>query len=50
VIGTANEIVDFYASMVDKGVERFYVWFTDFAPAETLEAFGAEVIAALATP
>jgi alkanesulfonate monooxygenase SsuD/methylene tetrahydromethanopterin reductase-like flavin-dependent oxidoreductase (luciferase family) len=48
VIGTGHEIVDFYASMADQGVERFYVWFTDFAPPETLEAFGAEVIAELA--
>ena len=48
VIGTGNEIVDFYATLVAQGVERFYVWFTDFAPAETLDAFGAEVIAQLA--
>ena len=47
VIGTGNEIVDFYASLVDEGVERFYVWFTDFAPPETLAAFGTEVIAQL---
>jgi alkanesulfonate monooxygenase SsuD/methylene tetrahydromethanopterin reductase-like flavin-dependent oxidoreductase (luciferase family) len=50
VIGTGNEIVDFYASMAAQGVERFYVWFTDFAPPETLAAFGAEVIAQLAAP
>jgi alkanesulfonate monooxygenase SsuD/methylene tetrahydromethanopterin reductase-like flavin-dependent oxidoreductase (luciferase family) len=49
VIGTGNEIVDFYASTVAQGVERFYVWFTDFAPPETLAAFGSEVIAQLAT-
>jgi hypothetical protein len=30
--------------MQEQGVERFYVWFTDFAPPATLEAFGAEVI------
>jgi hypothetical protein len=29
------------------GVERFYTWFTDFAPPETLAAFGREVIAAM---
>jgi len=45
VIGTANEIVDFYGGLRDRGVERFYVWLTDFAPPETLEAFGAGVIA-----
>ena len=50
VIGTGNEIVDFYASTAAQGVERFYVWFTDFAPPETLAAFGSEVIAQLASP
>ncbi len=49
VIGTGNEIVDFYASTAARGVERFYVWFTDFAPPETLAAFGSEVIAQLAS-
>ena len=39
-----------YAALADRGVERFYVWFTDFAPPETLAAFGAEVIAELASP
>jgi hypothetical protein len=29
-------------------VERFYVWFTDFATPETVAAFGGEVIAAFA--
>jgi alkanesulfonate monooxygenase SsuD/methylene tetrahydromethanopterin reductase-like flavin-dependent oxidoreductase (luciferase family) len=47
VIGTASEIVDFYAALGNKGVERFYVWFTDFAPPATLEAFGADVISVL---
>jgi hypothetical protein len=31
-------------------VERAYVWFTDFAPRETLEPFGQEVIGALSPP
>ena len=31
-----------------QGVERVYAWFTDFAPPDTLAAFGREVIAALA--
>jgi hypothetical protein len=30
-----------------RGVERFYVWFADFAPPSTLEAFGAQVIRAV---
>jgi alkanesulfonate monooxygenase SsuD/methylene tetrahydromethanopterin reductase-like flavin-dependent oxidoreductase (luciferase family) len=49
VIGNASEIVDFYGSLTDKGIERFYVWFTDFAEAGTLEAFGRDVIGALNT-
>ena len=43
--GNANELVDIYGALVDRGVERFYVWFTDFAEPSTLEAFGATVIA-----
>ena len=31
-------------TMQQHGVERFYVWFTDFALPTTLAAFGAEVI------
>ena len=30
------------------GVERVYAWFCDFAPPDTLAAFGAEVIGPLA--
>ena len=50
VIGTGSEIVDVYAALADRGVERFYVWFTDFAPPETIAAFGSEVVAELASP
>jgi hypothetical protein len=50
VIGTGSEIVDVYAALADRGVQRFYVWFTDFAPPETLASFGAEVVAQLASP
>ena len=43
--GNANELVDAYGALAEIGVERFYVWFTDFADPRTLEAFGATVIA-----
>ncbi|MEY2571024.1 MAG: hypothetical protein QOE63_1374 [Acidimicrobiaceae bacterium] len=43
-IGTASELVDQLGAWGDRGVERVYTWFADFAPPETLEAFGAEVI------
>jgi hypothetical protein len=46
--GNANELVDTYGALVESGVERFYVWFTDFADPRTLEAFGATVIAEFA--
>ncbi len=47
VIGRPDELVGHFAALCDRGVERFYVWFTDFAPPETLAAFGAHVIAPL---
>jgi alkanesulfonate monooxygenase SsuD/methylene tetrahydromethanopterin reductase-like flavin-dependent oxidoreductase (luciferase family) len=45
-IGTTTELIDHFGGLNDRGVDRFYVWFTDFAPHETLERFGA-VISAL---
>jgi alkanesulfonate monooxygenase SsuD/methylene tetrahydromethanopterin reductase-like flavin-dependent oxidoreductase (luciferase family) len=45
VIGDGNELVDFYGARVEQGIERFYVWFADFAERETLEEFGKAVIA-----
>jgi alkanesulfonate monooxygenase SsuD/methylene tetrahydromethanopterin reductase-like flavin-dependent oxidoreductase (luciferase family) len=44
IVGTAPELVDRFGSLTDRGVERLYVWFCDFAPPETLLAFGEEVI------
>jgi alkanesulfonate monooxygenase SsuD/methylene tetrahydromethanopterin reductase-like flavin-dependent oxidoreductase (luciferase family) len=44
VVGTADELVDHFAGAAAAGVERFYVWFADFAPPATLAAFGAGVI------
>jgi alkanesulfonate monooxygenase SsuD/methylene tetrahydromethanopterin reductase-like flavin-dependent oxidoreductase (luciferase family) len=43
-VGTAEELVDHYGRLGDRGVERVYCWFTDFAPPETLAAFGEGVI------
>jgi alkanesulfonate monooxygenase SsuD/methylene tetrahydromethanopterin reductase-like flavin-dependent oxidoreductase (luciferase family) len=43
-IGTADELADHFAGLADRGVERFHVWFTDFAPVDTLARF-AEVAA-----
>jgi alkanesulfonate monooxygenase SsuD/methylene tetrahydromethanopterin reductase-like flavin-dependent oxidoreductase (luciferase family) len=44
VVGGSTEMLDHFHTMQERGVERFYVWFTDFAPTATVEAFGAEVI------
>jgi alkanesulfonate monooxygenase SsuD/methylene tetrahydromethanopterin reductase-like flavin-dependent oxidoreductase (luciferase family) len=43
VIGTAGEVADRFCALRERGIERFYVWFADFAPPETLHRFG-EVI------
>ena len=44
VIGNAAELREHYEERMARGVERFYVWFVDFAKPDTLEAFGADVI------
>jgi alkanesulfonate monooxygenase SsuD/methylene tetrahydromethanopterin reductase-like flavin-dependent oxidoreductase (luciferase family) len=40
VVGTAGELATHFAALRRRGVERFYVWFADFAPPETLRRFG----------
>jgi alkanesulfonate monooxygenase SsuD/methylene tetrahydromethanopterin reductase-like flavin-dependent oxidoreductase (luciferase family) len=39
-VGTVPELVDHFAKLRARGVERCYVWFADFAPPETLARFG----------
>ena len=46
VVGTAADLTGHVAQLHDRGVERFYMWFADFAPVETLHRF-AEVIASV---
>jgi alkanesulfonate monooxygenase SsuD/methylene tetrahydromethanopterin reductase-like flavin-dependent oxidoreductase (luciferase family) len=48
VIGDAAELVDHFGRLADRGIERVYTWFCDFAPPETLAEFGEEVVAKLA--
>ena len=43
VVGTPPELAAHFASLRARGIERFYVWFSDFAPPDTLRRFG-EVI------
>jgi alkanesulfonate monooxygenase SsuD/methylene tetrahydromethanopterin reductase-like flavin-dependent oxidoreductase (luciferase family) len=49
VVGTTDELIQHFGALRARGVERFYVWFTDFAPPETLARFG-DVIAAVGSP
>jgi alkanesulfonate monooxygenase SsuD/methylene tetrahydromethanopterin reductase-like flavin-dependent oxidoreductase (luciferase family) len=46
VVGDAAEVVAVHRDLHARGVDRVYVWFSDFADPRTLEAFGAQVIAA----
>jgi alkanesulfonate monooxygenase SsuD/methylene tetrahydromethanopterin reductase-like flavin-dependent oxidoreductase (luciferase family) len=48
MFGTAPELVDQIGALADRGVERIYTWFTDFAAPATLAAFGSGVIPHLA--
>jgi alkanesulfonate monooxygenase SsuD/methylene tetrahydromethanopterin reductase-like flavin-dependent oxidoreductase (luciferase family) len=43
-IGSPEEVADVIAGYADRGVERVYTWFTDFADPRTLQRFGADVI------
>lgn len=46
VCGDADELIGYFGGLADQGVERFYVWFADFAQLETLTEFGESVIKA----
>ena len=46
-VGTSSELIEHFEALRARGVERFYTWFTDFAPPETIAAFGNEVIGAM---
>jgi hypothetical protein len=44
VCGDADELSGHFAGLAARGVERFYVWFADFAARESLHEFGETVI------
>lgn len=44
--GNAAELIEHFAGLADQRVERFYVWFADFAAPESLREFGESVIKA----
>jgi alkanesulfonate monooxygenase SsuD/methylene tetrahydromethanopterin reductase-like flavin-dependent oxidoreductase (luciferase family) len=46
VCGDADELIQHFAGLADQGVERFYVWFADFAVPDSVLEFGESVIKA----
>ena len=50
LIGTVPELVDHFGALVERGVERVYIWFCDFAPPETLLAFGEDAVRHFSSP
>lgn len=44
VCGDAHELIGHFSGLAAQGVERFYVWFADFAAPESLHEFGESVI------
>jgi alkanesulfonate monooxygenase SsuD/methylene tetrahydromethanopterin reductase-like flavin-dependent oxidoreductase (luciferase family) len=46
-VGDADQLVAHFGDLHRRGVDRFYVWFTDFAAPGTLAAFGDTVVAPL---
>lgn len=47
VCGRADELVAYFAGLRERGAQRFYVWFSDFAAPETITEFGSRVVSAL---
>ena len=43
MVGTVDEVAEHFRGLAERGVERTYAWFTDFAPPDTLRRFGAVV-------
>ena len=50
VCGDADELIEHFAGLAARQVERFYVWFADFAVAESVHEFGESVIKAFPEP
>ncbi|OBC00660.1 NADP oxidoreductase [Mycobacterium sp. 852013-50091_SCH5140682] len=44
VCGDAAELIEHFAGLAAQGIERFYVWFSDFAAPQTLSEFAETVI------
>ena len=50
VCGDADELTRHFQGLAAQGVERFYVWFSDFAAPDSLHEFGESVIKKFPSP
>ncbi|HEX5255615.1 MAG TPA: LLM class flavin-dependent oxidoreductase [Mycobacterium sp.] len=50
VCGDADELIGHFSGLAAQRVERFYVWFADFAAPDSLHEFGESVIKAFPAP
>jgi hypothetical protein len=50
VCGDADELIGHFTRLATQRVERFYVWFADFAVPDSLHDFGESVIKAFPAP
>jgi alkanesulfonate monooxygenase SsuD/methylene tetrahydromethanopterin reductase-like flavin-dependent oxidoreductase (luciferase family) len=50
ITGTATDVAAALADLTTRGVERFYLQFSDFGTPDTLARFGADVILSLRAP
>jgi alkanesulfonate monooxygenase SsuD/methylene tetrahydromethanopterin reductase-like flavin-dependent oxidoreductase (luciferase family) len=50
VCGDADELIRHFGGLAARRVERFYVWFADFAAPDSLHEFGESVIKAFPAP
>ncbi|MDH6243261.1 LLM class flavin-dependent oxidoreductase [Mycobacterium sp. OTB74] len=44
VCGNAGELIEYFRGLERQGAQRFYVWFADSAPVESISDFGQSVI------
>lgn len=50
ICGDSDELIGHFTGLTGHGVERFYVWFADFAAPDSLHEFGESVIKAFPAP
>lgn len=46
VCGDADELIEHFTDLAHRGAQRFYVWFADFAPPDSIKEFGESVVGA----